>query len=171
MRTLYLLRHAKSSWKEEGLADRDRTLAPRGEGAARDMARHMRQAGVRPSLVLCSPARRARATLDLVAGGIARPFESLVEDELYGATALDLLVRLQKVGNETTSVMVIGHNPGLEDLAALLAGDGDGDALAQLRRKFPTAALATFDLADTAWSELSRGQAYLAALTVPRDLS
>jgi phosphohistidine phosphatase len=130
----------------------------------------MRRTGVRPSLVLCSAARRARATLDLIGGGIARPFESLIEDELYGATALDLLTRLKRVGNETTSVMVIGHNPGLEDLAGLLAGDGDSDALAQLQRKFPTAALATFDLADTAWSELGRGQAYLAALTVPRGL-
>ena len=171
MRTLYLLRHAKSSWKDEGLADRDRPLAPRGERAGQAMARHMRRAGVRPSLVLCSSAVRARSTLDLVASGIGRPFESLVEDELYGAGAPDLLARFQRVGNETTSVMVIGHNPGLEDLAVLLAGDGDGDALAQLQRKFPTGALATFDLADTAWSELGRGQGYLAAITVPRDLS
>jgi phosphohistidine phosphatase len=171
MRTLYLLRHAKSSWKEEGLADRERPLAPRGIRAAQDMASHMRGAGVRPALVLCSPARRTRETLDLVAAGVAGPFESLLEEELYGATAFDLLNRLKRVATTTRSVMVIGHNPGLEELAINLAGDGEGDALAQLRSKFPTAALATFDLADTAWSELGRGQAYLAALTLPRALS
>jgi len=170
MRTLYLLRHAKSSWKEEGLSDRERPLAPRGLRAARDMASHMRATGVRPALVLCSPARRTRQTLDLVAGGLAGPFDSLVEDQLYGATAYDLLSRLRQVATTTRSVMVVGHNPGLEDLATQLAGDGEGEALAQLRSKFPTAALATFDLADTAWSALGRGQAYLAALTLPRTL-
>jgi phosphohistidine phosphatase len=170
MRTLYLLRHAKSSWKEEGLSDRERPLAPRGIKAAGTMASHMRATGVHPALVLCSSARRTRETLDLVAAGFAGPFERSVEDELYGATADDLLSRLRQVPDATRSVMVIGHNPGLEDLATQLAGDGEGPALDQLGRKFPTAALATFDLADTAWSEVGRGQAYLSGLTVPRTL-
>ena len=170
MRTLYLLRHAKSSWKEDGLADSERPLASRGVKAAKDMASHMRATGVQPELVLCSPAHRARETLDLVVAGFTKPFESMLEEYLYGATAYELLRRLRRVPDRTRAVMVIGHNPGLEELAIQLAGDGEADALAQLRTKYPTAALATFDLADTAWSGLGWGQAYLSALTLPRTL-
>ena len=111
---LYLLRHAKSAWDDPGLSDDQRPLAPRGERAARRMAEHFRESGIDPALVLCSPARRARQTLESVASSLGGHTEVRVEDALYGATAGELLARLRRVAPEVPSVMVIGHNPGLQ---------------------------------------------------------
>src|SRR4051794_13061124 len=91
MKMLYLLRHAKSTW-DQPVADRDRPLAPRGERAARRMSEHMQRHRIRPAVVLCSPATRARATLDLVAAGLGRAAAVEIDDRLYGADADDLLV-------------------------------------------------------------------------------
>ena len=121
-RRLYLLRHAKSSWKNEGLADHDRPLARRGRRAASAIGRHLREQRVAPELVLCSTARRARETLERIepelGSGAIR-----AEPELYGAPALDLLARLHEIAPSVRSVMVIGHNPGLEQLALRVARD------------------------------------------------
>jgi len=168
--TLYLLRHAKSSWDDPGLADEERPLAPRGERAARRMAQHIREAGIRPALVLCSPARRTRQTLEAVAGSFGKHVEVLVEDGLYGAGAWELTARLRRVPTELPSVMVVGHNPGLQELALGLAGGGGEEALASLRAKFPTAALATLLLPEGGWESLARGGAEIVSLVLPRSL-
>jgi phosphohistidine phosphatase len=166
MPRLYLLRHAKSSWDEPGLADRDRPLAPRGRRAAERMAGHLRTEGVRPGLVLCSPAVRTRQTLAAVAGALGDPPVS-VEDRLYGAEPEDLVARLREVPDPTGDVLVIGHNPTLQDLALELATEGD--PLPRLREKLPTGALATL-VFDGSWRDLGHGRATLEALVVPRDL-
>jgi phosphohistidine phosphatase len=158
---LLLLRHAKSSWDDPTLADHDRPLAPRGRTAARRIGKHLRREGVRVSLVLCSSARRARETLDLV--GPEGAIE--IEPELYGASAEQLLARLQRVSDEVDSVMLIGHNPGIGDLAAALAGRPDDLAVG----KFPTGALATLTAAGP-WRALNPGCAELKALVRPREL-
>jgi phosphohistidine phosphatase len=165
MRTLYLLRHAKSSWDDPDLLDRERPLAPRGVRDAKRIARHMQRLGIAPELVLCSPAVRARQTLEPIEAKVPdAPVE--VDERLYGAWSETLLERVRAVPDEVASVLLIGHNPGLQDLALLLASGGDG--LERLEAKFPTAALAT--LAVARWSSLSAGDAELSAYVVPKQL-
>ena len=171
MRTLFLLRHAKSSWDDPYLADYDRPLAPRGERAARRMAEHFRDEHTNPALVLCSPARRASDTFAMVRTGIDEDIDVRVEDNLYGAGAGEVLQRLRRVDLDVPSVMVVAHNPTLHDLASALAGDGEGGAMESLRLNFPTCALAVLDLGSTTWAELDRGRAYLSQFVLPRQLN
>jgi phosphohistidine phosphatase len=169
--TLWLLRHAKSSWTDPALADHDRPLAPRGEWAAALMATHLRAAHIRPALVLCSSARRTRDTLEAIRAAFDDSAEVRVEDRLYGAGATTVLSMLRAVDPAVPSVMVIGHNPGLEDLAGALAGDGTETALRQLRTKFPTCALATLELRSSTWPDLAFGGAFLSSIVLPRTSS
>jgi phosphohistidine phosphatase len=168
MKRVYLLRHAKSSWKDRSLADRDRPLAGRGRRAASALADHLRAEGVRPELVLCSPARRARDTLERVEGALGDEVEVVFEEGLYGASEAALLARLRALPREVGSVLVIGHNPGLGELALALASEGAD--LARMREKYPTAALATIDVPADRWSALGRGGGELVAYVRPRDL-
>ncbi|HYA09722.1 MAG TPA: histidine phosphatase family protein [Gaiellaceae bacterium] len=170
-KTLYLLRHAKSSWDEAGLADRDRPLAPRGRKAARRIAKHLRDHEIAPAIVLCSSALRARQTLDAILPALAGEPEVLIEDALYAAGADSLLARLRAVPETVPSVLLIGHNPGIGDLAFMLAGGGDGAALQRLREGFPTGALATLEIAEAGWSGLGDGSASLTGYVVPRELA
>jgi phosphohistidine phosphatase len=163
---LYLLRHAKSSWADPTLSDHERPLAPRGRRDAKRIATHLRQHGVEPEVVLCSSAARARETLDLIRHAIAASTVTL-EDDLYGASADELLTRIRLVPDAVASVMLIGHNPGLQQLAVTLASTGD--EVERLEAKFPTAALATLALAKT-WSRLAPADATLAAYVVPKQL-
>lgn len=158
--TLYLLRHLKSSWDEQALADRDRPLAPRGRKAGKKMARHLEKAGAAPELVLCSPALRTRETLDAVRGALGEP-EVRFDERLYAAWEDELLDVLRGVEPGVGSVLVIAHNPGLEDLAAALTG--------VRQEKFPTGALATLSF-DGEWADLESGACELAAFVVPRGL-
>src|SRR5512139_2970963 len=154
MKRLYLLRHAKSSWDDPTLADHDRPLAPRGRRAARVMAEHLRRKGIAPELVLCSPSRRTRQTLTRLAPALGENADVQLESELYAACAADLL----EVLREVDSLMMIGHNPGVQDLALSLARRGS--AITRVRSKFPTGALATLEL-DGSWRELAPGSAEL----------
>jgi phosphohistidine phosphatase len=162
-RRLYLLRHAKSSWKETGIPDHDRPLASRGRKAAKAMAAHLREQRVQPDLVLCSSATRARQTFERLEPLGAR--EVHIERELYAADAATLLARLRDVPERVGSVMVVAHNPGLEDLTRVLARQDD-----ELGEKFPTGALATLSLGDREWASLERGTAELVDFVRPREL-
>jgi phosphohistidine phosphatase len=166
-RRLYLLRHAKSSWKDEGLADHDRPLARRGRRAAKAIGRHLREQGVEPELVLCSTARRARETLEGIEPALGRRAVR-VEPELYGAGPAELLARLHEVAPPIRSVMVIGHNPAVEELALLLACHGS--TVRELEAKFPTGALATLAFRGPGWAALDHGTAELIEFIRPRDL-
>jgi phosphohistidine phosphatase len=170
LKSLYLLRHAKSSWDDPGLADHDRPLAPRGLKAAQWMGNHMRRAKIAPDLVLCSTATRAVQTLDAISAILKEPLAVSVEDDLYGAGDTGLLVRLQDVPDAVGAVLLVGHNPGLQDLALMLAGDGDPGDLVRLGDKFPTCALATLEV-PTPWESLGPGHAYLTSLVFPRGSS
>jgi phosphohistidine phosphatase len=167
MSTLSLLRHAKSAWDDETLTDHERPLAPRGIRDAKRMAEHLRSTGAQPELVLCSSAVRTRQTLDLVTPALGDA-AVLIEDELYGASAESLLERIRGVPESVRSVLVIGHNPGLEDLALGLASGGD--ALDDLRVKFPTCALATLDFGGTTWADARPGGAILKGFVIPKTL-
>jgi phosphohistidine phosphatase len=161
-RQLFLLRHAKSSRDEPSLADHDRPLAPRGRKAARRIASHVHREQIRVGLVLCSSARRARQTLELV----VPPGEVRVERELYGATAAELLERLCRVRDDVDAVILIGHEPAIRDLAVgLVRGWSE-----LTDRKFPTAALATLTFIGP-WSTLAPDRAELAAFVRPRELT
>jgi phosphohistidine phosphatase len=166
MTTLYLLRHAKSSWDQPGLADRERPLAPRGQRAARRVAEHLRAEGVRPDVVLCSTAVRAKQTLEIVQPALGEP-EVLVEEGLYATDADDLLDRVRSLPGRSSAAMIVGHNPTLQDLALDLASSGRD--LERLREKLPTGALATLAF-EGPWRELGPGRATLVSLVAPRDL-
>ena len=166
---IYLLRHAKSSWDEPELLDHERPLAKRGRKAVALLREHARKSGIAPDLVLCSSAARAIQTLEGVREGL--PPEAVVEIEagLYAAGAGSLLGRLRRLPEELGSVMLVGHNPGIEDLAAELAGGGDPDARAAMEAKYPTGGLATLAF-EGPWRELDREGATLEAFAVPRRL-
>jgi phosphohistidine phosphatase len=167
VRTLYLLRHAKSSWTDPSLGDYERPLAPRGRRDAKRLSKHLRRLEAGPDLVLCSSAARTQETLDLL-GSALEDSTVLLEEELYGASRDDLLARVRLVPDAVTSVMVIGHNPGLHELALELVSTGD--ELTRLERKFPTCALATLTIAGS-WERMAPGDAVLATFLVPKDLS
>jgi phosphohistidine phosphatase len=168
MKRVYLLRHAKSSWKDGSLADRERPLAGRGRRAAKAVASYLKEERIRPDLVLCSPARRTRETLERVQGAFGDRVEARLDEALYGASEPKLLACLKALPQEVGSAMLIGHNPGLGELALALASEGA--RLACLREKYPTGALATIDLPAERWSAIERGSGELVAYIRPRDL-
>jgi phosphohistidine phosphatase len=163
------MRHAKSSWDDPDLPDRLRPLAPRGVRAARAMGRHLRAVGVAPDLVLCSPARRAVQTWEGVAPGVPPDTAVEIDEAIYHAEGDELLARLRDVPSEIGSVLVVGHNPGLQDLAADLVGAGDPALRERLLTKVPTGALATLEV-PREWHVLKWGAASLVAFVVPREL-
>ncbi len=171
-RTLYVLRHAKSSWDDPGAPDQDRPLAPRGRKALAVLADYISSNEISPDVVLCSTARRTRETL----AGISLGGEQRIERPLYDASADQLIERLRRIPAETGSVMVIGHNPAMQMLVLKLAGARDAAAagvlqgeLAEIQRKFPTGALATLSL-GCSWMDLRAGCAELAAYVRPKAL-
>ena len=164
---LYLLRHAKSSWDDPDLPDHGRPLAPQGQRAARRMAERIARLPVQPTLVLCSSAVRALQTYEPIAAALGGGVELSVEDALYAATSDVLLSRLQDVTNRTEVVLLIGHNPGLQELVVSLAGGGVRHALARARAKLPPGALAVLRVQGP-WASLGPGRAYLQSLITPR---
>jgi phosphohistidine phosphatase len=166
-RRLFLLRHAKSSHDDPDLPDHDRPLAPRGRRAAGELGDDLRRTRFRCERVLCSSARRAVETLDRVRHGLPTGTGVEIDEEIYGASAEELLDRVRRIPDETASAMVIGHNPGMEELALALAGDGDPEAVGEIRRKYPTCALACLAF-DGDWDALEPESARLEAFVVPR---
>jgi phosphohistidine phosphatase len=172
MHQLLLLRHAKSSWDDATLPDRDRPLTKRGRRAAAAMRDAMRDLGLTPDVVLVSPSRRTRETLAALEPWDDTP---LVEQmgPLYLASAKQLLTILRGASETVRSLLLIGHNPGLHELAVTLAGTraqaAGGELTARLAGGFPTAALAEFGIA-TPWRQLDAGGGQLVRFVRPRDL-
>ncbi|MBK1660964.1 SixA phosphatase family protein [Paracraurococcus ruber] len=172
MRQLLLLRHAKSSWDDPALSDHARPLNARGRRAAAAIAQAMRELGLSPDIVLVSSARRTLQTLEALT-----PFEdgALVEpmDALYLAPWRQLLEVVQAVPETARSLLLIGHNPGLHELAMALAGAGGmargGPGLQRLAEGYPTGALAEFTIAGH-WRQLEPGNGRLVRFIQPRDL-
>lgn len=169
MSELHLLRHAKAVPQEEGGPDRERALEKRGRRGAQAIAQWIEQHRLAPELVLCSPSLRTRQTLDIVAPAFARPPKILLEEGIYLASARQLLARLRQVPKAAESVMVVGHNPGLQELAVLLAEVTNGPAASRLAEGFPTGALVSFELA-VAWAALDRRSARITAFVSPKEL-
>jgi phosphohistidine phosphatase len=169
MKQLLLLRHAKSSWDDPDLDDFDRPLAERGLKAAKLMGRELAARDWLPDQVLVSSALRTRDTWRLVAEELpARP-RVVFANVLYDASAADVLSQIRLADPLSGCLAVVGHNPGLEDLAKQLAGSGsEARARKRLEEKFPTTALARF-VFEGDWSGLSPGR--LTHCLRPKDLS
>lgn len=161
MKILYLLRHAKSSWDDSTLADFDRPLNGRGRRAAPLVAGFMREKGIRPGLVISSPAARARQTAELVtgAGGVDAPLE--FDGRIYEAHPLDLLKVVRGADESVAELMLVGHNPGLEELTARLTGE---------RERLPTAALVCIELTAESWPQVEEHGGRLDWVVTPRGL-
>ena len=172
MRRLLLLRHAKSSWDDPSLQDFDRPLAPRGRAAAPLMADYLRRKRLRPDLVLCSSAVRARQTWALVAAALGDGIAVKELRSLYLAAPSRLLEVVRRAPDSAASVMLVGHNPGMEHLAATLAGPrSKPKALAALHAKFPTAALAEIEFEAASWRDVAPGTGRLRRFVRPKDLT
>jgi phosphohistidine phosphatase len=170
MRILYLLRHAKSDRSDPALADSERPLAPRGRRDAPAMGAYMRHRKYRPALVLCSTSVRTRETLALLLPEFGERIAVEYDRKLYLASAEIMLQRLREVDEEVGSVLMIGHNPGMARLAALLAPRGDRHALARMREKYPTSGLAVVHLHVDRWEQADPGAGTLTDFMVPAEL-
>jgi phosphohistidine phosphatase len=164
-----LLRHAKSSWST-GHADRDRPLAVRGREAAPVMGRHLSESLPPPDLVLVSPARRTVETWELVAPMLTPRPPVKTEPRIYEAPWRRLADIVRETEGEVGTLLMIGHNPGFEDLAARLSGGGEPSALARLRQKYPTAGLAVIEIPIKDWADLAEGAGHLTAFVTPASL-
>jgi phosphohistidine phosphatase len=170
-KTILLLRHAKSAWDSPRLADHDRPLNRRGEQAAQTMADHIAHHAKRPDLILCSTALRTRQTLAPLVVALDHPAPPIsLEKGLYLASEEELLERLQALSEEIRTILLIGHNDGIGQLAAALAARGPQEALNRLREKYPTGALAALRPSPGPWSDLAPGTCELLAFVRPRDV-
>jgi phosphohistidine phosphatase len=168
VKRLFLLRHAKSAWDDPTLRDRDRPLAPRGRKAAKRVGRWARRHDIRPQLVVCSSAVRARQTLERVLPGLGEP-AVWIEVTLYAAAADTLLARVRALPEEADEAMLVGHNPGLMELALLLAAPGPKRKRA--RSNVPTGALVELEIEAGRWADVEPGEARMTRFVVPRDLA
>ncbi|QJT00293.1 histidine phosphatase family protein [Streptomyces asoensis] len=166
-RRLVVLRHAKSAWPD-GVPDHERPLAPRGLRDAPAAGRALAEAGCVPDLALCSTAARARGTWELAAAEWHTPAPVRFDPRLYGADVHELLEVVHETPAEVGTLLLVGHNPGLEELVLDLAGDGPADALDEVRLKFPTSAIAVLTWYGPGWRSLTPGTALLTSMTVPR---
>jgi len=173
MKELLLLRHAKSSWDDRLARDFDRPLNARGRAAAPMMGDYLAARGRAPDLVLCSSAARARETFALVAGRLRPTPPAIYKDGLYLASPERMLEIIRAAPAGDDRLLVVAHNPGLEELAFILADPARGDAssLKRLRLKYPTAGLAHFACDWSDWREISPGAGALKAFVTPRDLA
>ncbi len=169
-RTLLLLRHAKSSWEDPSLADFDRPLNDRGRRAAPAMGAWLRNEGLVPELVLCSAAQRAMDTWALLAPETGVAAAVRVEHDLYHAEPERILQFVRSAGDDVRTLMLIGHNPGLESFADAIVGDGKKKELARMRSKFPTAAVAVIEFDVDRWSGVAPGSGTLRRFVRPKEL-
>jgi phosphohistidine phosphatase len=171
MRILYLLRHAKSDRSDPGLGDSDRPLAARGKRDAPTMGSYMRGHDYRPDLILCSTSVRTRETLALLLPELGGKIAAEYDRKLYLASPETMLQRLREVDEQVGSVLMIGHNPGMARLAAVLAQRGDRRALARMREKYPTSGLAVIHLHVDRWEQAEPGSGTLTDFMIPAEVA
>lgn len=174
MRTIYLLRHAKSDWADPGVKDHDRPLNARGREAAPEMAGYIKAKRYMPDLVLCSTARRTVETLELVKPMLRAGVAVKLEAGLYLAEPSQLMERLRRVEDGVASVMFVGHNPGIAQFAIELSAGPENAEQERLHRrmreKFSTCALAVVTIATRSWRDVRAGRGALADFMRPKDL-
>lgn len=161
MKQLFLLRHAKSSWDDDSLDDFDRPLNPRGKKAAPMMGNVIKERDIAPDIILCSPAKRTKQTLKLVNETAKLETDITFEEAIYDSSVADLRNLLKKQKRSVNSILLIGHNPGLEELLEELTGKYE---------RLPTAALVRIDINSDDWSHIKDGANKIAWIVRPRDL-
>ena len=162
MRTLYLLRHAKSSWKDETLRDFDRPLKGRGRKAAEQMGQVLAEEKLKSPLVISSPAVRARETTELVLRGAGLKIKPRFEERIYEADVRTLLAVVQSIPDSSNTAIMVGHNPGFENLMSYLTGDN---------RHMATCALAKMEFDVASWGEVSEEETgRLEMFVTPKEL-
>ena len=162
VKTLLLLRHAKSSWNDKSLRDFDRPLNQRGLKAAPIVGEMMRKRKLRPELVLSSPAERAKETTRLVCDAAGLIAVVSYEDGIYEASARRLLEIVSRIEDQVRIAMMVGHNPGFEEFLEVLTGEP---------QRLPTGALALIELGVEMWREVGPGTGRLEWLTKPKELN
>jgi phosphohistidine phosphatase len=170
MRRLFLLRHAKSSWADAGASDHDRPLNRRGQEAAPRLGAYLNRHRLVPDCVLCSTARRARETWELVGAEIPAAPPASYEERLYNAAARTILDVVRHAPPDASALLLVGHNPGMQDAATLLIAAGDLNDRERLREKLPTGGLVVIDFAIAHWSKLHPHAGRLERFVVPRML-
>lgn len=174
MKRLLLLRHAKTEPGGAGIDDHERVLMPRGRDDAPKLGRYIRKCGYDPDFILSSTSRRTVETVELVADELSGVARVDYLEALYLAEPEVVLSVIRLAPDKMTSVMVVGHNPGLEQLATLLAREPvkrkERDRFDQLEEKFPTAALAVLDFDVDRWRDVEPGEGTLKDFVRPRDL-
>ena len=169
MLTLALLRHAKSSKDNPAIDDFNRPLNPRGQAAAPESGKTLKQLGFQPDLILCSPARRTRETLDLALPQMMGPMPAITFDPaLYHATAAHHMATVRAAPSQASRILIVGHNPGLYGLALILTGTADDKILARLNEGFPTAAIAILEFDAAAWRDIAAASGKLTHFITPR---
>lgn len=170
MRRLILFRHAKSDWSQEEQDDHNRPLAERGRRAAGPMGAWLAGRGFRPDLVLCSTARRTRATWELARGAFSPSPKATFDADIYHASPDALLQVVKNAPSGIQTLMIVGHNPGLEQFVEMLASKGDPEARRALSAKFPTAAIAVLDFPFDDWASVKPGSGRLDRFATPKSL-
>ena len=170
MKTLTILRHAKSSWDDSNLGDFDRPLNDRGRKAARRIGEEMKRREMRFDHVLASPAQRVRETLDGVADGYGERFRTQFEERIYMADVSTLLEVIRSIRDNFKKPLLVGHNPGLEQLLARLTSDDERGLRRKIHGKLPTGALAVVELLADSWSDVQEGGGKIVELILPREL-
>ena len=167
MRRLLLLRHAKTERADPGQRDRDRKLTKRGRDDAAVIGAYMARHGLTPDLALVSPAKRAQETWALLAPAFAKAPRLFNEEHIYNATT-EALFKIISETRSAHSLVVVGHNPGLHDVAVALIASDDVDARERVAEKLPTSGLVVIDLAFDDWSRLHRHSGRLERFVTPR---
>lgn len=171
MKTLGLFRHAKSDWNDARLRDFDRPLNARGRTGAGLMGLHIRDYGVKWRRIVASPAVRVTQTIELAAEAAGQTPPLNWDRRIYLASSPTLIELLREQEGDPDTVLMVGHNPGLEDLIFdLVPDDGTSPLRDSVEDKFPTAAFAVLELDITAWRDIEDGCARMVHLMRPRDL-
>lgn len=168
MKTLFLLRHAKSSWALADQLDFDRSLNERGRTAAHIMGREFRRLGLAAERIISSPSARTMETLEQVSAGYGARMPVDYRPDLYLASQEILLAHVRATEEDCGSLLIVGHYPGLQQLALLLGSDGP--LRREIEAKYPTGALAEIELAAGRWSEVCEGEGRITRFLRPRDL-
>lgn len=170
MTILTVLRHAKSSWDETGIDDFDRPLTDRGRKAARRVGHELKHRKIRFDQVIASPAVRVRETLKEFASGYGKDLEMRFDERIYAASVETLLNLVRAIPEGAHAPLLVGHNPGLQELLVTLTRDDESGLRRRVSAKFPTAAVAVVTLPAPRWDEVSTDSGEIRELIIPREL-
>lgn len=170
MLRLMLFRHAKAD-RPEGVADHDRPLAPRGRRQSEAMGKYMAAHGLVPDLAVVSTARRTQDTWQIALPAFKGPIAQINEPRIYESTVDDLLKVIRETSDDQRVVVLVGHNPGMAQLAQCLISGGHSRAVGRIEREYPTAALAVIDFKCASWAQVAERSGYLERFETPATVS